>query len=274
MGMAIVVALVAAVVLIGGFARAIAQAPTEGAANIAGAFNYPHFHKESTWIAPIWQKPRRIYDPIEQAYHPDGGHIPNLIRQLFRKDQVNGISTQSILEKISSFGQACGLFEQIKVKSRDDVLREGEGPFQIEVMVGGQLFNLVNVGYGVSQVLPVLTKVLLKEKNALFAIQQPEIHLHPKAQAALGRFFYDVAKSDQKQFLIETHSDYLIDRFRHQLMQDQGEKIEAQILFFERTAEGNQVTPIPILPDGSYPHVQPEAFRAFFIQEALRMMDL
>lgn len=273
-GIAVLVVIVATVALIGEIGKARNERSEESPSNLLEAFNYPHFHKDSTWIAPIRQKPKRIYDPIEQTYAPDGGHIPNLIKQLFDKDTVNGLPTQSIIEKISSFGQACGLFERINISSTENILQDGDSPFQIEVTIGGQKFNLINVGYGVSQVLPVLTEVLIKAKGALFEIQQPEIHLHPKAQAALGSFFYDVAKSDQKQFLIETHSDYLIDRFRYQLMRDQGEKVEAQILFFERTPEGNCVTPIPILPDGSYPDDQPEAFRAFFIQEALKMMDL
>ena len=46
--------------------------------------------------------------------------------------------------------------------------------------------NLIDVGYGVSQALPVLTELLREDCSPVFLLQQPEVHLHPSAQAALG----------------------------------------------------------------------------------------
>ena len=75
--------------------------------------------------------------------------------------------------------------------------------------------NLVDVGYGVSQALPVITELLDHDADPpkLFLLQQPEIHLHPKAQAALGSLLCTVAGIG-RQLIVETHSDYLLDRVR------------------------------------------------------------
>ena len=71
--------------------------------------------------------------------------------------------------------------------------------------------NVIDVGYGVSQVLPVITALLRPDASPLSLLQQPEVHLHPKAQAVLGGLFCQVA-SRQRQLVIEIHSDYLMDR--------------------------------------------------------------
>jgi predicted ATPase len=108
---------------------------------------------------------------------------------------------------------------------------------------------------------------MLQSKGGLFSIQQPEVHLHPKAQSAFGEFLYKVALHDKKNiFVAETHSDYIIDRFRYQ-MKDSENKVSAQILFFKNDRLHNSITPIEIQNDGKY-NTKSEAFedfRSFFI---------
>lgn len=69
----------------------------------------------------------------------------------------------------------------------------------------------------------------------MFLLQQPEVHLHPSAQAALGSLFCDIAAS-RRQVIVETHSDHLIDRVRMD-MRDRKTKLKPEdvsILYFER----------------------------------------
>ena len=91
-------------------------------------------------------------------------------------------------------------------------------PFQLQVRKGakrvkGPFRNLIDVGYGVSQVLPIVTELLRPNGAKQFLFQQPEVHLHPSAQASLGSLFCTVAASG-RQLIVETHSDHLIDRVR------------------------------------------------------------
>jgi predicted ATPase len=121
----------------------------------------------------------------------------------------------------------------------------------------------------------VVTSVLDPDlRGAWYALQQPEVHLHPRAQAAMGDLLFDMALSpNDKRFFVETHSDYVVDRFRYR-MRKAAEKGElaphAQVLFFERAGGKNIVHPIPLAPDGEYPEAQPDGFRAFFLEEELR----
>ena len=64
-------------------------------------------------------------------------------------------------------------------------------PFQLKIKVRGPNSNIIDVGYGVSQILPILVHILSPHplsqwQNTYFLLQQPEVHLHPTAQAQLS----------------------------------------------------------------------------------------
>ena len=80
----------------------------------------------------------------------------------------------------------------------------------------GTKANLTDVGFGVSQVLPVLVQGLLMRTGGIYLVQQPEIHLHPDAQAGLADFFIYLA-SYGVTTVVETHSEYLLLRLRRRL---------------------------------------------------------
>lgn len=119
----------------------------------------------------------------------------------------------------------------------------------------------------------MIVEIFSRSKNSWFAIQQPEVHLHPKAQAALGEAFFDMAIMENKKFIIETHSDYAIDRYRI-LLRKSDQKPRSQVLFFERTDSGNKVTRIKIDNSGEFDSGQPESYREFFMKEEMDLLGL
>ncbi|MBZ9780796.1 AAA family ATPase [Pseudomonas sp. REP124] len=89
---------------------------------------------------------------------------------------------------------------------------------QIIVTQDSVRLELTDVGFGISQALPILVQAHLSPKNSLTIIEQPEIHLHPNMQAWLTDALIDIALSQQKKFLIETHSEALIRRMRLRIL--------------------------------------------------------
>jgi len=71
------------------------------------------------------------------------------------------------------------------------------------------MVSIADVGIGVSQVLPVLVTLLVAKPGQLIYIEQPELHLHPRAQVALANILADAAKRDVR-VVIETHSELLL----------------------------------------------------------------
>ena len=184
--------------------------------------------------APVRSRPHRTYDPAHAIPDPEGEYIPMFLASVARSNQKAWKSLKSSLER---FGQEAGLFDEIAIKALGG---KAGGPFQVEIRKFGKRAkgprrNMIDVGYGVSQTLPIITELLRPDAARMFLLQQPEVHLHPSAQAALGSLFCNVA-ANRRQLLIETHSDHLIDRIRMDV-RDGKSKLRAEdvsILYFER----------------------------------------
>ena len=107
--------------------------------------------------------------------------------------------------------------------------------------------------------------------NDLFLVQQPEVHLHPRAQAELGSFF-SAMTSQSRRFVVETHSDYLLDRVRMEV--SSGKHIQAEdvsILYFERGNDGAHIHNIELDSAGSIVN-PPPGYRQFFLDEELALL--
>jgi predicted ATPase len=217
-----------------------------------------------SWIAPIRSRPQRIYSGIQREYSSEGEHSPFVLRKQLK--------SRSFVEKLRTFGEASGLFETVITHT---FARGQRNPFEVMIRLLDTDLNIRNVGYGISQVLPLVIEILSADRHATtFAIQQPEVHLHPKAQAALGSLLFEASMVKGHSFVIETHSDFLIDRFR---IEQAGcdNSVEAQVLFFSRKQGiGNTATPLEISASGGYPNDQPEEFREFFLSEELSLFSL
>ena len=149
-------------------------------------------HKRPFANAAIRSRPRRTYDPILQSPDSEGEYIPSFLAGLARSDPDGW---QLLKRRLEEFGENSGLFDEISVRS----LGNSDGdPFQLQIRKFGKRRkgrprNLIDVGYGISQVLPTLTEVFRANGPSTFLLQQPEVHLHPSAQAALGTLFCSVA---------------------------------------------------------------------------------
>ena len=71
----------------------------------------------------------------------------------------------------------------------------------------------IHTGFGVTQVLPIVVAALSAERDDLLLIENPEVHLHPAGQAAMGEFMTEVASAGV-QVIIETHSDHVLNGIR------------------------------------------------------------
>lgn len=215
-------------------------------------------------IAPIRTKPKRTYDQLSELFSPEGEHIPALLAETFQGDESK--NRKSVIEAIKKFGKEAGLFEDVETKLLG---RNIGAPFQIMFTLEGKPRNLVDIGYGVSQVLPVIMQSLVAGRRRIL-LQQPEVHLHPKAQAAIGTFFVDIAAAKKTEFVIETHSDFILDRIRIEVANKKISPEDVVILFFERKGYETTVHIISLDDIGNISHAPP-SYRKFFLKEELNL---
>ena len=223
--------------------------------------------------APVRSKPRRTYDPARPTRDPEGENIPVYLSEVFFEEKKSWEVLKAALE---SFGREAGLFDEIAVRSLG---KRGSEPFQIRVRkrgrrIKGPARNLIDVGYGVSQVLPILTELFRDKRTSMFLLQQPEVHLHPSAQAALGSLFCRIARK-RRQLVIETHSDHLLDRVRMDVRDGTTDLTpdDVSILFFERGDLDVRIHSLRLDAEGNVLDAPP-SYRRFFMEETRRSLRL
>ncbi|MFY9821872.1 MAG: AAA family ATPase [Thermoanaerobaculia bacterium] len=217
-------------------------------------------------FAPIRSRPQRVYESIKLIESSEGGHVPLALARIHLQNSAGWDSVQGGLEK---FGKTSGLFDRV------DIRRLGSGesdPFQLQVSIAGRLANVVDVGYGVSQILPILVDCLSNIGGTLL-LQQPEVHLHPKAQAELGSFLGLLAKH-KTQLLVETHSDYLVDRIRIDVRDKRSLRPEdVALLYFEREEGEVRIHRLDLDEHGDIVNAPP-SYRKFILQEERRFLGI
>ncbi len=133
----------------------------------------------------------------------------------------------------------------------------------------------LDVGFGISQVIPVVVGAL-DDMSQIFAVEQPELHVHPAVQVALGDVFIDGIKNSNRTMLIETHSEHLLLRLlrrvrettrrnRHQtteLEQTYHELTpnDLSVVYVRPTPAGVKFTPLTVTDKGDFDAPWPEGF--------------
>lgn len=170
------------------------------------------------------------------------------------------------LDAINNVGRNLGLFSRIDVRERS--LHR----YEVLADVSGVTRNLADVGYGVTSLLSFIKALVDAPTGTLFLLQQPEVHIHPSAQAKLVEM---MAKSHHN-FIVETHSDHVIDWFRILVTEGDLAASDVGIVYFERLTDDPSATRLHQLSfDGSGNlSGQPRNYRQFFSEETARLLGL
>ena len=222
--------------------------------------------------APVRSEPLRTYDPSRIYVDPEGDYVPVYLAEAKASDSD---TWQYLKRRLEQFGGSSGLFDEIDIKQ----FGGHGGPFQIRVKkydggFKGPWRNIVDVGYGVSQALPLLTELIRPDASEMVLLQQPEVHLHPMAQAALGSVFCEVASSrrPRRQLIVETHSDHLINRVRMDVRDGVTDlkPEDVMVLYFERDGLDVKIHEVTFDSEGNVD--APTSYGAFFMEEMHRTL--
>lgn len=169
-------------------------------------------------VSPLRAFPQRYYLLDKSVHHRklnalDGTELAEILKNNPTiKDEIN------ILLARFNIG--------IDIEKINDII------YKIVVNQNNVNLELTDVGFGISQVLPILVQAYLSPKNSLTIIEQPEIHLHPNMQAWLTDALISIALKSEKRFLIETHSDALIRRVRLRIVDESSPLAEEHVKIY------------------------------------------
>lgn len=241
-----------------------------------------YFSDRIKYLGPLRDEPKAIYPGIGTDDYKNVGYkgeFTAAILDLHKNEIIEYISPKSInnenyiikkntlLSAVTEWIEYMGISHNIRTVDRGKLGHE----LQVQQYKNGKFSDLTNVGVGVSQVLPILVSTLLAERNSTVIFEQPELHLHPKVQTRLGDFFLTMVHLN-KQCIIETHSEYLINRLRYKAISSKKDKIhENTIIYFVEQEENESLyNKIQINENG----IIPEWPKGFFDESEKIAIDI
>jgi predicted ATPase len=172
------------------------------------------------YLGPLRDYPKRLYAWTGAAPSNVGKQGENTIAALLAArvggNKVGEIPLENyIAEKLKDLG----LISSFRLEE----LREGTNIFRVLVRRTPESpeVSLTDVGFGVSQVLPVLVLCYYVPEGSTILLEQPELHLHPSVQSGLADIFIDAYQKRGVQIILESHSEHLLRRLQRRIAEEQ-----------------------------------------------------
>lgn len=202
------------------------------------------------YVGPLREYPRRLY--LWSGEVPDhvGAKGDRAIESIlaagnrsfnFKPKQ----KTRSLAELVADRLETMGLIHSFKVKR----LGENRKEYEVLVRTSAKLpeVKLTDVGFGVSQVLPVIVEAFYVPRRSIVIFEQPEIHLHPKVQSELADLFIDAINAREAgqerecQFIIESHSEHFLRRLQRRIAEERLAPKDAALYFVTTNDDGARI---------------------------------
>ena len=141
------------------------------------------------------------------------------------------VKLQGIDKQIMEWLQRLDLIHSYRLNPISNSEKDYE--FLVRKYKGGPEVRLTDVGFGVSQVLPVLVLCYYVPEGSILILEQPEAHLHPKVQSELADLLIEVVKERQLQIILESHSEHLLIRLMRHIAEEQISAADTAFYFCE-----------------------------------------
>lgn len=214
------------------------------------------------YIGSFRQPPERTYYQKAKAQPKVDTDGAGYIDQIIEWEDTN----PEKLDELARIMSELELFKEIK----SNKFKGGRFEIAVKTQANSAMAALTDVGFGISQFLPIVVADLQLDNNSCLALSQPETHLHPKIQALFGTFLANQIKKTNKQYIVETHSEYLLNRIRLLLVRGELKPQDVKVYFFENDGIQTVTHLIELSTDGQIKG----APSSFFDTYAMDVMDI
>lgn len=219
------------------------------------AFEMQTLLQRLSYLGPLREEPRRQYAWADEMPESVGTRGEQWVSAfLAAADRKISLGFKRRAERfdrlIAQQLQELGLIESFTVAPIASGFREYR--VRVKVSSSSSEVSIPDVGFGVSQVLPVVVQSFYAPPSSTIIIEQPELHLHPAVQLNLADLFINAMKSrengvDRKvQFIIESHSEHFLRRLQRRIAEEKITQEEVAIYFCDSGHEGSTITPLQV----------------------------
>lgn len=214
------------------------------------------YNARVNYISSYRQPAQRIYteEPVASGKIATSGE--GFINELLKwKDEKQ----DKFIEFVEGM-KSIGLLSDVKPT------RLGSGQFKIGVKVHeeDEMANLWDVGFGISQTMPIIIGDVELGKESTLYVSQPEVHLHPKAQASFGDYLVKQVNNG-KRYVIETHSEYLMNRLRLSIVRGNVKEDDVKVYYMSQKEGKTCIDDIKFKRDGQIVGAPQDFFDTYMI---------
>jgi predicted ATPase len=206
------------------------------------SFKPENFDKNFNYVGSFRQPPERTYYQKAKAQQKIDTDGSSFIDQIIEWEEVE----PGKLSLLGSIMRQIELFSEIK----SNRLKGGRFELSVKTHTKASFAPLTDVGFGISQFLPIIVADLQLSDDSCLAISQPEIHLHPKIQATFGNYLSNQVNKTKKQYIVETHSEYLLNRIRLLLVTGELKPEDVKVYYFENDGTKSTVHDVEFTTTG------------------------
>jgi len=221
------------------------------------------------YIAPIRERIPRHGMVGTMAYSELGPSGQNLMRVLSSSEIVTRRKKTAIDELNYWLSRKFKLLNNVRIWNIDEA--KTVKALIADAPRGEKKINLASMGCGVSQLVPVVVQTVLLPDSGCLLVEQPEIHLHPSAQADLADLFIENTKGN-RQFIIETHSEHFVLRLRRRIAEGKIKPEKVGLFFVEQQRGVTKIKKLSLKPNGHFEE-WPEGFFEEGFKEALAIAE-
>ena len=233
---------------------------------------YEHLTRQISYLGPLRSSPRREYRwsgsrPVDVGQR--GDRVVDALIASRENRRSNDIS-DSVEGRVAEWLKELHLIESFEIK----LISEAGGLYIVEVRKtpDSPPVLIPDVGFGISQILPVIVLCYYVPKGSIIIFEHPEIHLHPSAQAGLADVFIDAIKTRGIQIILESHSEHLLRRLQRRIAEEKLSKDDVALYFCEYDKDRSKLKPLEVDPYGNIKN-WPSEFFGDMMGEVFAMTD-
>ncbi len=176
----------------------------------------------TAYLGPLREYPKRIYTWAGEEPSDVGRKgelaVPAILAARARGQYISPgyrKKKRSLEERLAHWLKEMGIIESFSIKQ----IAQNRKDYEVNVSKTRQSPEVLitDVGFGLSQVLPVIVMCYYVEEGSVLLLEQPELHLHPSAQAWLADVFIDVVNNRGLQIIVESHSEHFLRRLQRRI---------------------------------------------------------
>lgn len=203
---------------------------------------FKEFELKTNYISSFRYHPERLRVEISKSDLTVGKYGENCEDQIISWENKRGKEFQEFKKIIKKIN----LLQDIKAFR----LTGGNYQLKIKPFRKGVFSSITDVGFGISQFLPIVVADIQLGKNSSLIISQPEIHLHPSIQSDFGDYLCEQISNNNKSYIVETHSEYLLNKIRLLIVENKIAADDVKAYYLEKKDSEHTISPLKFTNKG------------------------